>query len=284
MSAGDSRLRGSWRRCGYSARVLLYVTLVLLAQTPTAVTPPPASPAPTVRVSALAAAGVPAHVVDFCQEHLYAELQREGFAVLRADATPADTAAARAAVTGEMVLFPSGFRVTVRAHRTDDGRLLAEHVAQQVPEQRLLETLTEAVAALAPSLRVQLTPAAPEPLAPAPTLSEQRPLRRWAWVPLAGGALFLGTGTAFLLQARSHDNTLNQPGPVTPPVDGEAVASSGQRAQTLSRVSFALGGAGVLAGAALYFLPVERLWGSTKASSLQLHVGPGGVGVSGVLP
>jgi hypothetical protein len=264
--------------------VPLLATLAILSQAPAPSSASPAaappSPAPlTVHVPALEAAGVPSHVVDFCQEHLYAELQRQGFAVQRAGDEPSG---ARAVVVGELVLFPSGFRVTTRARSAEDGTVLAEHVAQAVPEQRLLDALTEAVNAMAPALRAKLAPA--QPLAQAPTLAPERPLRRWAWVPAAGGALFLGAGTVFLLQAREKQRELEAAPSGQEPLDGEAVASSGQRAQTLSRVSYALGGAGVLAGAALYFLPVERLWGGSSAQPVRLQAGPGGVSVSGVLP
>jgi hypothetical protein len=262
--------------------VPLLATLAVLSQAPA---PPPASPAPaplTVHVPALEAAGVPAHVVDFCQEHLYAELQRQGFAVQRADAG-AEAGRAQAVVTGELVLFPSGFRVTTRARSSDGGTVLAEHVAEAVPEQRLLDAITEAVSALAPQVRAQLSPAQPL-VAHAPTASAERPLRRWAWAPAAGGVVFLGAGTVFLLQARAREQELEAAPSGQEPLDGEAVASEGRRAQTLSRVSFALGGAGLLAGAALYFLPVEQLWGGGGTQSVRLHAGPGGVAVSGVLP
>ena len=257
------------------------VTLALLAQAPA---PAPQAPQPAIalHVPALEAAGVPAHVVEFCQEHLYGELQRQGFTVLRADASSAERARARAVVVGELVLFPSGFRVTARARAADDGQVLAEHVTQNVPEQRLLDALTEAVNALAPQLRARLAPA-PVPLAtPAPR--PERPLRKWAWIPAAGGAVLLGTGTAFLFQARAKQRELEGPQGGGEPVDGAAVASAGERAQTLSRVSYGLGGALVAAGAALYFLPVERLWGGGVEGPVRLHVAPGGVALSGVLP
>ncbi len=241
-------------------------------------------PVGMVRVAALEASGVPEHVVDFCQEHLYAELQRQGFAVLRADASPQEMQAAdpRAVVVGELVHFPNGFRVTTRARTEDTGRVFAEHVAQAVPEQRLLDALSAAVEQLAPKLRAQLAPVVPvaQPAAP------ERPLRRWAWAPVAGGAVFLGVGTAFLLEARSKQQELEGPRVTGEPVlDGEAVAREGQRAQTLSRVSYALGGTAVLAGAAMYFLPVEKLWGGGgEPQPLQLRLSPTGVGVSGVFP
>ena len=241
-------------------------------------------PVGMVRVPALEAAGVPAHVVDFCQEHLYAELQRQGFAVLRADASPQEVQAAdaRAVVVGELVHFPNGFRVTTRARTQDTGKVFAEHVVQAVPEQRLLDALSAAVEQLAPKLRAQLAPVVPVAEPPAP----ERPLRRWAWAPAAGGTALLGVGTVFLLEARSKQQELEGPRVTGEPVlDGEAVAAEGRRAQTLSRVSYALGTVGVLTGAAMYFLPVERLWGGGGAQpSLQLRLSPTGVGVSGVLP
>jgi len=259
----------------------LLATLALLAQLPTPA--PAAPPTPTVHVPALEAAGVETHVVEFCQEHLYAELQRHGFAVTRADASEESlrSASAPAMVVGELVLFPAGFRVTTRVRSAADGKLLAEHVSESVPEQRLLDALTEGVEALAPRLHAQLAPVAPVAAAPAPA----RPLRRWAWAPAAGGTVLLGLGTVFLLQARSRQRELEGARtPGAPVLDGESVARSGRRAQTLSRLSYAVGGAGVLAGAALYFLPVERLWGGGKEQKLRLQVSPGGVGVSGVLP
>jgi hypothetical protein len=110
----------------------------------------------------------------------------------------------------------------------------------------------------------------------------ESPKRPWAWVPAAGGAVFAGVGTVFYLQAKDKHDQLITGGPETEPLDGEKIASEGRRAQTLSRVAFGLGAAGVVTSVVLYLLPA----GEKPPVTPTVTVGPGGgmVGLAGTLP
>ncbi len=114
---------------------------------------------------------------------------------------------------------------------------------------------------------------------------EERPsgssARRWAWAPAAGGVIFAGAGTYFFLQARDKHEQLRMKGSPDAPLDGEKLASEGRQAQTLSRVAFGLGAAGLVTGAVLFLLPGEEA--PVRPS---VTVGPSGgmVGVAGTLP
>jgi hypothetical protein len=103
--------------------------------------------------------------------------------------------------------------------------------------------------------------------------------RSWAWLPATGGVVFAGAGTYFLLQARSKYNTLDSG---AGPLDGAQLEKEGRRAQTLSRVAFGVGAAGIVTGAVLFLLP-RKEESSVRPS---VAVGPNGgmVGVVGTLP
>ncbi|MFP2964490.1 hypothetical protein ACLEPN_44030, partial [Myxococcus sp. 1LA] len=121
------------------------------------------------------------------------------------------------------------------------------------------------------------------PLVPEPEPEVIRPLRRWSWLPAVGGAALVGVGTVFYLQAGDKYSRLDQDGtPGAPLANGDALVSSGRRAQTLSRVAFGLGAAGLVAGAVLFLLPGEPALKVQPSAA----VVPGGgmVGLSGTLP
>jgi hypothetical protein len=117
----------------------------------------------------------------------------------------------------------------------------------------------------------------PDVVAKAPEPS----VRRWAWMPAAGGAVFAGAGTYFFLQARNKYDMLDKQGNATTPLDGDTIARDGRRMQNLSRVAFGIGAAGIVTSAVLYLLP-----GGQSPVRPSVAVGPGGgmVGVSGTLP
>jgi hypothetical protein len=104
--------------------------------------------------------------------------------------------------------------------------------------------------------------------------------RRYAWVPAAGGAVALGAGTYFLLQAKDRYEQL-QGGEPGAGIDGARLEREGRRNQNLSRVAFGVGAAGVVTGVVLFLLPGEQA--PVKPS---VAIGPGGgmVGVVGTLP
>lgn len=137
----------------------------------------------------------------------------------------------------------------------------------------------------------KLTPTEPpkptptEPTEPAQPKPEPEPSKHpWAWVPAAGGAVFAGVGTVFYLQAKDKYDELSKGGdkPGQQALDGPKIASEGRRAQTLSRVAFGIGAAGVVTSAVLYLLPAKEKPPVTPT----VTVGPGGgmVGLAGTLP
>ncbi len=115
---------------------------------------------------------------------------------------------------------------------------------------------------------------------------EQKPepsRRPWAWAPAAGGAVFAGVGTVFYLQAKEKYELLDTGGTAgARDLDGDQLARDGRRAQTLSRVAFGLGAAGVVTSVVLYLLPTKEPPPVTPS----VTVGPGGgmVGLAGTLP
>ncbi|MBN1206141.1 MAG: hypothetical protein JXB05_14585 [Myxococcaceae bacterium] len=118
---------------------------------------------------------------------------------------------------------------------------------------------------------------------PEPPKPPEPPGRPWAWVPGAGGVVLAGAGTYFYLEAKKDYDKLNaQPDPSAPLINGEDVASAGRRKQTLSRVAFGLGAAGIVTSVVLYLLPTKQPPPVTPSVS----VGPGGgmVGVGGTFP
>jgi hypothetical protein len=112
-----------------------------------------------------------------------------------------------------------------------------------------------------------------------PTVSTGSSARSWAWAPAAGGVVFAGVGTYFLLKAADkHEMLESGPGPY----DAEQVAKEGRQAQTLSRVAYGIGAAGIVTGVVLFLLPS----GEQSTVRPSVSVGPNGgmVGVAGTLP
>lgn len=139
------------------------------------------------------------------------------------------------------------------------------------------ETPPEVKPDVTPQVKPDVTPDV-KPETPPAVATQGSSTRRWAWVPAAGGVVFAGAGTYFYLQARDkHDQLTNGEGSV----DGPKLAKEGKQAQTLSRVAFGLGAAGLVTGAVLFLLPGEEAPVRPSVS-----VGPGGamVGVAGTLP
>ncbi|MFP2913393.1 hypothetical protein ACLESD_52040, partial [Pyxidicoccus sp. 3LFB2] len=99
----------------------------------------------------------------------------------------------------------------------------------------------------------------------------------------AGGVALAGVGTVFYLQAGDKFDELNKGGTGGPPVaDPDGVVSSGRRAQTLSRVAYGLGAAGIAAGVVMFLLPGDE---EPKVQpSAAVVPGGGMVGVSGTWP
>lgn len=230
-----------------------------------------------------------------------------------------EAAKSEVVLVAELLQRMDGYRVGTKVYKTTDGGLVAEHLIPGVREDGMLDALTQSLDVVVPKMISVMRPsAAPPPtevkpteVTPPPageTPSEVKPdvkpsevkplevkpdvpqavekgpktnLRRWAWAPAAGGLVFAGAGTFFYLQAKDKYDQLNSPGNSGGPLDGEKLESDGKRAQSLSRVAFGLGAAGLVTGAVFYLFP-----GDETPVRPSVAVGPGGgmVGVVGTLP
>lgn len=303
---------------GTTVLLPLLATLAVLGQAPAS------SEAPlTVLIAQPEAAGVPSHIVSFAQEHVYEQLKTQGLQVVRFSElsqhlspaqrkevsgcnrleascriTLGEAAQADAVMIAELVQFLSGYRVGLKAYATRDGELLAEYYVPGVREDQLLDALTLASEKVVGPMRQTLRPPATpvvqtpppqdtpvKPVEPKPTVTATRANpRAWAWAPAAGGAVLLGVGTLFLVQAGNDFTALRQRDFSTPE-QGTALSRSGENAQNLSRAAYALGAAGLVTSGLIYMLagkdPDEA--GQVRPTA---SVGNGGgmVGVVGTLP
>jgi hypothetical protein len=224
-------------------------------------------------------------------------------------------------LVAELLQRMDGYRVGTKIYKTQDGGLVAENLIPGVREDGMLDALTQSLDAVVPAMNKALRPSAtpptpekppeppkpdenpphdgdkppvepkknpppeelhqpppsPTPVAPAPKMN----LRRLAWVPAAGGVVLAGTGTFFFLQARDRYNQLDKPTGSGTPIDGNKIASEGRQKQTLSRIFFGLGAAGLVTGGVFYLFP-----GDEKPVHPTVTLAPGGgmVGVAGTLP
>jgi hypothetical protein len=274
---------------GATVLLPLLATLAVLGQAPASSEAPL-----TVLIAQPEAAGVPSHIVSFAQEHVYEQLKTQGLQVVRATElsqrlppaqrkavfgcnrleascriTLGEAAQADAVMIAELVQFLSGYRVGLKAYATRDGELLAEYYVPGVREDQLLDALTQASEKVVPPMRQTLrpSPSAPivqapppprdtlaRPVEPQPTVTATRANpRAWAWAPAAGGTVLLGVGTLFLVQA-SNDFTALRKRDFSTPEQGTALSKSGENAQNLSRVAYALGAAGVVTSGLIYML------------------------------
>ncbi len=283
---------------------------------------PASSEAPlTVLIAPPEAAGVPSHIVSFAQEHVYEQLKTQGLQVVRASElsqrlppaqrkavlgcnrleaacriTLGEAAQADAVMVAELVQFLSGYRVGLKAYATRDGELLSEYYVPGVREDQLLDALTQASDKVVPQVRQVLRPA-PVVQTPPPQDTPVRPMepallvaparanpRAWAWAPAAGGAVLLGVGTVFFVQAGKDFRALEDRS-FEDPARGVLLRDSGIRSQNLARAAFALGAAGVVTSGLIYMLA-----GDAPSDAVEVRptasVGNGGgmVGLVGTLP
>ena len=188
--------------------------------------------------------------------------------------TLGQAAEADAVLIVELVQFLSGYRVGLKAYATRDGELLAEHYVPGVREDQLLDALTQASERVVPKVRQALRPTSSTPLAQTPPPPQDTPLepvrpppppkkvRRsnapgWAWMPAAGGAVLLGVGTAFYLDAGNNYRQLTDE-TLADKQKGVDLLAAGTRSQNLSRAAYALGAAGVVTTGLVYLLSGTR--------------------------
>ncbi|MBZ4418713.1 hypothetical protein [Myxococcus sp. RHSTA-1-4] len=217
---------------------------------------------------------------------------------------------AEVVLVAELGQFLSGYRTGARMYLARDGSLITEHLIPGVREDQLLDALTQSLEVVVPRTRTALRgpppmppmkdvppPGVTPPPRPPPTATtppqvvtpveqppapEAHPLRRWAWLPAAGGVALAGVGTLFYLQAGDKYDELDKGGTDVPISDPDDVASSGRRAQTLSRVAFGLAGVGLVTGAVMYLLPGDAP--PKVQPSAAVVPGGGMVGLSGTWP
>lgn len=299
----------------------LLATLAVLGQAPA--TPASSEAPLTVLIAPPDAAGVPSHIVSFAQEHVYEQLKTQGLQVVRSselsqELSPAqrkevlgcnrleaacritlgEAAQADVVLISELVQFLSGYRVGLKAYSTRDGELLAEHYVPGVREDQLLDALTRDCEKVLPPVRQALRPSGtpvvqtPTPVTPPPT-QPVRPTPEvtasrsgapgWAWLPAAGGAVLLGAGTYFLVQAGQDYRAIKNL-QLKDAAEGEQRLASGKRSQLLSQGAYALGAAGVVTTGLIYLLSGKH----EEAPKVRptAAVGPAGgmVGVAGTLP
>jgi hypothetical protein len=125
-------------------------------------------------------------------------------------------------------------------------------------------------------------PAPTEVATPGPA-ARHYPLRRWSWLPAAGGAALVGVGVVFQLQASDKYGQLDSGGSTTDPIDNPGdLVSSGKQAVTLRNVAFGLGAAAIGAGVVMYLLPGDAP--PKVQPSAAVVPGGGMVGLSGTWP
>jgi hypothetical protein len=297
----------------------LLATLAVLGQAPASSQTPL-----TVLIAPPEAAGVPSHIISFAQEHVAEQLKTQGLQVVSASdlsqqlppaqrksvlgcdrleaacrITLGEAAQADAVMIAELVQFLSGYRVGLKAYATRDGELLAEHYEPGVREDQLLDALTRASERVVPpvlqALRPALAPIVQTPLPPlnplqqpgqtAPTVKATRAgPPGWAWMPAAGGAVLLGVGTVFLVKA-GQDYAELEARQFEDLSRGAQLQASGQRAQNLSRVAYAVGAAGVVTSGLIYLLSGKDKGDTVKVQpTASVGAGGGMVGLVGTLP
>lgn len=307
--------------CGESDAIVfltLLATLAVLGQAPATSEAPL-----TVLIAPPDASGVPSHIVSFAQEHVYEQLKTKGLQVVRAselsqDLSPAqrkevlgcnrleaacritlgEAAQADVVLISELVQFMSGYRVGVKAYATRDGELLAEHYVPGVREDQLLDALTRDCEKVLPTVRQTLrpsgtpvvrtpapvTPPPTQPVKPAPEVTASRSgAPGWAWLPAAGGAVLLGAGTYFLVQAGNDYRALKNLD-IQSADEGAQRLASGKRSQLLSQGAYALGAAGVVTTGLIYLLSGKHEDAPKVRPTASVGPAGGMVGVAGTLP
>ncbi|XXF78857.1 hypothetical protein P2318_03595 [Myxococcaceae bacterium GXIMD 01537] len=214
-------------------------------------------------------------------------------------------------LVAELTQMVGDYRVGTKVYTVKEGALVAEHLVPGVREDGMLDALTEALDKVVPQVRRTLRPGSepepqPEPVKPPVTQvqPEVKPvdkgpivtpppaevheparsagLRRWAWAPAAGGAVFAGVGTYFWLDAKKqHERLVGQGAPLSAE-EAKTAADRGRSSQNLSRIALGVGAAGLVTGAVFYLFPGDEKAAVRPTAAL----GPGGgmIGVAGTLP
>ncbi len=133
-------------------------------------------------------AGVPAHVVEFAQEHVAEQARSKGLTIIRMKdfirMLPAskrrallkckrtelrcltalgDAAKSEVVLVAELLQRKDGYRVGTKIYKTEDGGLMAEHLIPGVREDGMLDAITQSLDVVVPQVIKQLRPSAEPP-------------------------------------------------------------------------------------------------------------------------
>ncbi|MFL5348441.1 MAG: hypothetical protein ACJ8AT_26900 [Hyalangium sp.] len=171
------------------------------------------------------------------------------------------------------------FQVTLKLISAKDASVLAAHSARVDGEEALLDELTNAARRMAPEAATKLGRRL-EPSLHEAAAGGQGTVRRWAWVPVAAGAVAVGFGAfAYNRAAQRHDDLTQTQG--LGRGTAKDLRDSGKSWQTASRVGLGLGVAGLLTGATMYLLGGPSAPVTPVAMVGREHLT---VGFTGVLP
>jgi hypothetical protein len=185
---------------------------------------------------------------------------------------------ADAIVIGDIGHLGPTYQVNLKAIAGKDGKTLAAFAESTGAEDKVLELLSVAAPRLAESIFKNLGRVPPPNAA---LVSGSAGPRRFAWAPLAGGALLVaGGGVSFFLAGQTYSE-LSSGKPLTE-ADGRSVVARGQTQELLGMVGIGLGAAALVTGAVMYALGPS----SDGAPTALVAPVPGGAAVvfSGRLP
>jgi hypothetical protein len=227
---------------------------------------------------------LPAETGDFYSEHLALQLGREGLRVITGSeirsllgmerqkqllgcsdessncmAELADALGANALLVGSVGKFGSVYQINLRV-LSNTGTELAAFASTAATEPAVLEELTRGARALASQMRP-------------PDIT----LRRWSWVPAAGGAVLGGAGAIMLGQAAGwHSALVGSGAQATPLATARQYRDQGPVLQGAGLVLAGVGAAAIGVAAWMFF--------AHDAPKVALIPTPAGLAVSGGLP
>jgi hypothetical protein len=128
------------------------------------------------------------------------------------------------------------------------------------PDAPNADRVAKFIESLEPCAKQQAANAQAEPAGvfsarPAPVRDEQSPKRTWGLIAGGAGLVLVGTGTVFGVMARARANDLTTGGdPAMPPVFDPELEASGQRWDTLAKITLLVGGAALVGGVVMYVI------------------------------
>ncbi len=184
----------------------------------------------------------------------------------------ADALGVEGLITGSVGKLGERYQLDVKIIASGSAKQLAIFTGTAASEREVLDVLTTAAGVLHQQLQVSTGRASVAPAGGA---------RRWWWVPASVGAASLALGTTMLLLVVGHDAALRgtpgQPSQLSL-AQAEQEFRAGATKQAVGLTALGVGGAALIAGAALY------LFGSPVAVAPRADLHGGGVSLAGWLP